>query len=543
MKTQTPAESVQLIALEKLHVSEHNTRQPKPKEPDIKELARSLKAEQKTPILVRPHPSKKGHFEIAAGARRRVAAELAGLKALKAIVREYSDDAFEETILTENLQRTDPDPYAEALLIQRLIKRGLTTVGQLAAQLGKSETWAARRHRLASITPELLKAWGPRGKLYHFSADMMEALAALPPDTQRAVAQAMPWQISNADSRSDLEDALLHYMHSLKEASWLNDPKTFIKGCGPGCACDSSKEGKLFDFDKGKDSCGHCLNPSCFRSRLQLHLDAEYDRLCNGEDLPIIPADSLTIKGKEYRQDHVAWQLSAKPAKGSKKVVTFRHGKLAIAYVPPARKSAQGSAADQPAAKSPAEREKARKAMLQGKRWTRVREALVAALEEAPLAKLTAPIDHLIAVFGLPFKEESLSSRPCDEGLWDYIKNPTAFPIREPNAYGRMEFSEDAPTREEALWPAVKVILKGLIPPPHRVSDADNFAETYRNIAKLIGFPITLHKRKADLEILPPKSWGKVDPHTLEKIHDPSPEKPSRPNTKPAGTAVTAGAA
>jgi hypothetical protein len=54
------------------------------------------------------------------------------------------------------------------------------------------------------------------------------------------------------------------------------------------------------------------------------------------------------------------------------------------------------------------------------------------------------------------------------------------------------------------------------MPMPHRVSDAEAFAETYREIAKLIDFPIEAEKYAADLEIPPPKSWGKVDPHTLE---------------------------
>ena len=77
-------EEVINIPRAKLHVSKLNTRQPKPRDPAVKSLAKSL-AEfgQTTPLIVRPHPDKKGKFEIGAGARRSVAAGVAKLDSLK----------------------------------------------------------------------------------------------------------------------------------------------------------------------------------------------------------------------------------------------------------------------------------------------------------------------------------------------------------------------------------------------------------------------------------------------------------------------------
>ena len=110
-------EEIVSLPLGSILISEHNTRQPSPKEPGIIELARSLKEiGQTTPAIVRPHPKKKGHYELAAGARRRVASELAGRDALACIIRSLDDDAFEELLLVENLQREDPDPRAEVKL-------------------------------------------------------------------------------------------------------------------------------------------------------------------------------------------------------------------------------------------------------------------------------------------------------------------------------------------------------------------------------------------------------------------------------------------
>jgi ParB/RepB/Spo0J family partition protein len=519
-------EQVQLIPLAKLHVSEHNTRQPKTSEPSIKELAKSLKAEQKTPILVRPHPSKKGHYEIAAGARRYTAACAAELKALKAIVREYDDATFEETILTENLQREDPDPLAEAILLRRLIDRG-QSLKEIAAALGKSDTWATRRAKLANLHPQLLEHWR-KGDLTHFSAAMIEPLAALPEAAQEQVAESLKRYchgLEDAESRTDVENYIFRQITNRLNVPWLEDPRTFVENCGPGCTHDSSKQGKLFDEGGKKEGCGNCLNASCFLKRQQLYIDAEYDRLCAEESLPVVAHDSVTIKGAEYKRvyDYTATYSETPRWEDDKKVLLYENGALTLAYTSSEKSGRQSGEKE---SLTPEKKQENKTKTLQGKRWIRVREKLLASLEASPLGDLTVPIDHLIAVFGLPFREESLATTPVDEGLWNYIHNPNSFPIRddsEEDKYGykhtRFGFTgEDAPTREHALWPSVRKILVGLMPMPHRVSDAPAFAETYREIAKLISFPIEAEKYAADIEIPPPKSWGKVDPHTLEAI-------------------------
>src|ERR1043166_9706758 len=78
MKTQTEtkpppaAETVRQIPLADAIISEQNTRQPTPKDPDVRELAKSIaEIGQTTPAIVRPHPKQKGKYEIGAGAKRR----------------------------------------------------------------------------------------------------------------------------------------------------------------------------------------------------------------------------------------------------------------------------------------------------------------------------------------------------------------------------------------------------------------------------------------------------------------------------------------
>lgn len=508
-------EQVQLIPLSKLHVSKSNTRFPKASDPSIKELAKSLTAEQKTPILVRPYPNKEGHYEIAAGARRYTAALSVEIKALKAIVREYDDATFEETILTENLQREDPDPYAEAILLKKMLERG-QNLQEIAAALGKTDTWTMRRAKLAALHKDFLTSW-QKGKLKHYTATMMEALAALPKGGQEKVLELMredSWHsrdLWNAQNRADVEGFLFHRITNSLNVTWLEDPCTFVSNCGPGCAHDSSKQGNLFDTEK--KGCGNCLNTSCFIKRNQLFIDSQYAKLCHGTPLPVIAKDSVEIQGQKYeRNNDWTLELSKTSKPNSEKVIVFDNGKLSIAYKlnKPSRKSDGKNQA------SPEEKTENKIAMHQGKRWILVREALSVALEDAPLDQLTTPIDSLIAAFGLPYKESAYPDSPADNKLWDYIQNPTGFPVRKGGYSGYPIKAPQLAPREEALWPSVKQVLLGLMPPPARKSDAVKFETTYRKIASLIGFCINTEKYKADIQIPPPKSWGKVDPHTLE---------------------------
>jgi len=57
------------------------------------------------PIIVRPIGSER--FEVVVGERRLSAAQKAGLKTVRAIVREYTDEEVVELNLIENIQRAE----------------------------------------------------------------------------------------------------------------------------------------------------------------------------------------------------------------------------------------------------------------------------------------------------------------------------------------------------------------------------------------------------------------------------------------------------
>ena len=240
-------EVIQKLALTVTHVSVLNTRQPK-RDPGIIELARSMKTGQTTPAIVRPFPGRDGHYEIGAGSRRRTAAEQpeAGpLTTIDAIVRELSDADFEELILVENLQREDPDPKAEAKLLERYVAQGARTAEEISARIGKPKHWVLRRLQLLKVIPALRKSWeGSETRnpsIAHFSVDMMELLGSLPVALQEKVSKE--WRLRDCRNRAALKQFLeKNVLCDLSTAPFdLNDPRFFVKGCGPGCASDSGR--------------------------------------------------------------------------------------------------------------------------------------------------------------------------------------------------------------------------------------------------------------------------------------------------------------
>ena len=81
----------------------------------LQELADSLRSRgMLQPLIVRPHPSDKGLYQIVAGERRWRAAQIAQLHEVPVIVRELSDTEVLEVAIVENIQRADLNAIEEA---------------------------------------------------------------------------------------------------------------------------------------------------------------------------------------------------------------------------------------------------------------------------------------------------------------------------------------------------------------------------------------------------------------------------------------------
>jgi ParB family chromosome partitioning protein len=134
-------------------------------ERELAELAASIREKGVIqPLILRPHPASGGDYEIVAGERRWRAAQLAGVHALPAVVRDLDDTEVLELAIIENIQRADLNPLEEAQGYRQLMDRFGHTQERLAEALGKSRSHIANLLRLLTL-PEPVLAMLRDGRL------------------------------------------------------------------------------------------------------------------------------------------------------------------------------------------------------------------------------------------------------------------------------------------------------------------------------------------------------------------------------------------
>lgn len=131
----------------------------------LQELAESLRGRgMLQPLIVRPHPSDRGLYQIVAGERRWRAAQIAQLHEVPVIVRELSDTEVLEVAIVENIQRADLNAIEEAASYRQLMDRFGHTQEKVAEALNKSRSHIANLLRLLNL-PDQVQTWLKEGKL------------------------------------------------------------------------------------------------------------------------------------------------------------------------------------------------------------------------------------------------------------------------------------------------------------------------------------------------------------------------------------------
>ena len=172
---QENGEKIQQIQLSELHTPQIHPFKVTNDE-KMQEMAESIKKYGvMTPAIVRPLET--GGYELISGNRRKYAAELAGLEALPAIVRDLDDDAAIILMVDANLQREEILPseraFAYKLKLEAMKRQagrpsknsvplaqnfgGKTSREILGEQVGKSQDQIRRYIRLTELTPALLE--------------------------------------------------------------------------------------------------------------------------------------------------------------------------------------------------------------------------------------------------------------------------------------------------------------------------------------------------------------------------------------------------
>ncbi len=125
---------------------------------DLAELAASIRVQGVLqPLLVRPHPDRRGHYQIIAGERRWRASRLAGLSEVPCFVRAMTDADASAAALVENLQRQDLNPIEEAQGFKRLLDDFGLTQEELGKAIGKSRSHVANCLRLLNLPDRVIE--------------------------------------------------------------------------------------------------------------------------------------------------------------------------------------------------------------------------------------------------------------------------------------------------------------------------------------------------------------------------------------------------
>lgn len=262
-----------------------------------------------TPLVVRP-ALREGEFEVAAGHRRlRAAAELA-LDMVPVSVRMMGDRTFREVMLTENLQRVDPDPLDEADAYQAMIDELAYDVPTLAAKFGKSETYVRARLVLTRLSDQARAALeagsielGHAVLLARVDAPAQDTLlreklliaSALPPMHLRTRAVAIGEEADDfADGNSvdeyapddqsgakvvaadpvktkvaigELRHAMAEVLLPLGCVKWDRDDATLVVTAGSCTTCPKRTGANPMLFEELNASDDRCTDASCYETK------------------------------------------------------------------------------------------------------------------------------------------------------------------------------------------------------------------------------------------------------------------------------------
>src|SRR3989344_4092383 len=136
-----------------------NTHQPRRNfsAPELEDLASSIKEHGiLQPLLVTERTD--GGYELVAGERRWLAAQMAGLATVPALIKTMANRDKLEVALIENIQRENLNPIEEAFAYQRLMEEFSLTQQDVADKVGKSRPAIANTIRLLSLPEEVKTA-------------------------------------------------------------------------------------------------------------------------------------------------------------------------------------------------------------------------------------------------------------------------------------------------------------------------------------------------------------------------------------------------
>ena len=283
------SEPVVTLALTQLREADDNTRTIFD-ESKLSELAQSITASGIIqPLLVRILDSteRTGEYEIVAGHRRFRAATLAGLRDAPCIARRMSDEEAHELRVLENLQREGLQPLDEAEAYQRMFALASAagtpiTPADVAAKIGKSESYVRLRLRILSAEPDVREAL----RTDKITLGHALEIARLDSSLQAELLSHClfePWGKNHAREAvitlAELREHIAqNIMLILSDAPFDTNDATLVPNAGA-CSDCKNRSGNAQTLFSDIEQSDICTMPVCFASKVARHIDVTIEQL------------------------------------------------------------------------------------------------------------------------------------------------------------------------------------------------------------------------------------------------------------------------
>lgn len=215
---------IMMIAIDDLHPHPDN---PRKDLGDVTELAASIKAKgvlQNLTVVPRFEGTKLDGYRIVIGHRRHAAAKLAGIEELPCTIACMTPQEEFETMMVENVQRSDLTVYEQAEGFQMMLDMG-GSVEQVAEKTGFSETTIRRRVKLLDLDKKKFQEAEQRGATM---TDYLKLNAITDPNRRNKVLNDIGtpdfnWSLKNAIEEQEFEVKFAEAMKFVQEADWIKE--------------------------------------------------------------------------------------------------------------------------------------------------------------------------------------------------------------------------------------------------------------------------------------------------------------------------------
>ena len=294
-----PPGELRMIAIENLHESPWNPRQYYPEAP-MAELIQSMKESGFRPWLPLVVREAEDGYTIAAGHRRRRAAEAAGIRLIPCMVRHMSDQEFLDILNFDNTGRDDVHPLHEAAGWRTWMEKTGNGVREIAQRIGQSIEYVYQRLKYDNLIDEGKRLFLD-GKLTGTHAIL---IARRPADVQKKALKYMEplkWDPTKIPSARDLE-AWLHNSadKDLNRAPFDQNDATLLAGAGTCAVCPKRAANDpgyrpSLETDDGSDN---CTDARCYEQKTTNHLIRIKEELRHSGEEPLEISLSWNTKKK-----------------------------------------------------------------------------------------------------------------------------------------------------------------------------------------------------------------------------------------------------